>query len=140
MLCRGGSAEQLLHDVDQLGSGVRPDAGCTPGDVPIWTDEDAPIGLNLPQLLPIGVDVEDAVPRADDMNVDTDTCLLRGGACCLDPRFSADSGQQCEVGAIDQIEGGDQGAVAFDPGVGQMGARPGGWLVVELRIAVGGRF
>src|ERR1700730_3248316 len=56
---------------------------------------------------------------------------VRRSVCpCLAPH----SGEQREAQVVDEVEGGDRDAAAFEPGVRDAGARAGGRLVVQLGV------
>src|SRR5580693_3543623 len=128
-------SERLLDRGGEPPRAVRRGARGSPGHMPVRAYQDAAGGLHLTQPSPLAVRVGHAFAASDDMDPDGYPRARRGFRRRARPRLTTDSGEQREGQVVNEVERGDRDAVAFEPGVRDAGAGPGGRLVVQLGVA-----
>src|SRR6185295_11104948 len=109
-------------------------------DVAVGAEQHRAGALDLAEFGPVAVVVAQAVAGPDGVDVDRNPGDVAGLAGCVVPARAADPGDEAEVGAGHQVEGGDPPVRRVQPGVGEVGAGPGSGLVVQLRITDRARF
>ena len=106
-----------------------------PGDVPVGADQHRADALHLAEFGPVAVVVAQAVAGADVVDGDGDAGDVAGATGGIAPALASDPGDEAEVRAGHQVQGGDPPARPVQPGVGEVGAGGGGGLVVQLWVA-----